>query len=31
MEHWCDHPWGSSPLGYVAMRRYDTSRKDGGT
>ena len=28
MEHWCDHPRGSSPLGYVAMRRYDTSRKE---
>ena len=26
MEHSCDHPGGSSPLGYVAMRRYDTSR-----
>ena len=26
MEHWCDHPQGASPLGYVAMLRYDTSR-----
>ncbi len=26
MEHWCDHPKGASPLGYVAMLRYDTSR-----
>ena len=26
MEHWCDHPKGASPLGYVAMMRYDTSR-----
>lgn len=25
MEHWCDHPQGASPLGYTAMRRYDTS------
>jgi uncharacterized protein len=25
MEHWCDHPGGASPLGYTAMRRYDTS------
>jgi ankyrin repeat protein len=24
MEHWCDHPRGASPLGYVAMLRYDT-------
>ncbi len=27
MEHWCDHPKGASPLGYVAMLRYDTSRR----
>jgi len=27
MEHWCDHPRGASPLGYVAMLRYDTSRR----
>lgn len=26
MLHWCDHPQGASPLGYVAMLRYDTSR-----
>jgi ankyrin repeat protein len=26
MEHWCDHPKGTSPLSYVAMLRYDTSR-----
>jgi uncharacterized protein len=26
MERWCDHPKGASPLGYVAMMRYDTSR-----
>ena len=26
MEHWCDHPNGASPLSYVAMLRYDTSR-----
>ena len=26
MEHWCDHPKGASPLGYLAMLRYDTSR-----
>lgn len=26
MEHWCDHPQGASPLAYVAMLRYDTSR-----
>lgn len=26
MERWCDHPRGVSPLGYVAMLRYDTSR-----
>ena len=26
MEHWRDHPMGASPLGYVAMLRYDTSR-----
>ena len=25
MEHWCDHPRGASPLGYTAMRRFDTS------
>lgn len=26
MRNWCDHPWGASPLGHVAMLRYDTSR-----
>jgi ankyrin repeat protein len=26
MANWCDHPRGTSPLGYVAMMRYDTSR-----
>ena len=26
MQHWCDHPRGTSPLGYVAMLRYDTAR-----
>lgn len=26
MLHWCDHPHGASPLGYVAMARYDTAR-----
>ena len=26
MSHWCDHPTGASPLGYVAMLRYDTAR-----
>lgn len=26
MEHWCDHPLGANPLGYVAMLRYDTTR-----
>ena len=26
MERWCDHRRGASPLGYVAMMRYDTSR-----
>jgi ankyrin repeat protein len=25
MEHWCDHPRGAYPLGYVAMLRYDTA------
>ncbi len=25
MRNWCDHPRGVSPLGYVAMLRYDTS------
>jgi ankyrin repeat protein len=26
MANWCDHPQGASPLGYVAMMRYDTAR-----
>jgi len=26
MRNWCDHQLGASPLGYVAMLRYDTSR-----
>jgi ankyrin repeat protein len=26
MTQWCDHPLGASPLNYVAMMRYDTSR-----
>lgn len=26
MEHWWDHPRGASPLGYVAMLRYDTAQ-----
>ena len=25
LEHWRDHPEGASPLGYVALARYDTS------
>lgn len=25
MENWCDHPMGASPLGYVAMNRFDTA------
>ncbi len=25
MTNWCDHPEGASPLGYVAMMRYDTA------
>jgi ankyrin repeat protein len=27
MGGWCDHPLGASPLGYVAMLRYDTGRR----
>lgn len=27
MEHWCDHPKGASPLGYVAMLRFDARRR----
>ena len=26
MEHWVDHPKGASPLGYVAMLRFDSAR-----
>jgi ankyrin repeat protein len=26
MEHWRDHPQGASPLGYLAMLPFDTSR-----
>lgn len=26
LRHWRDHPLGASPLGYVAMLRYDTAR-----
>lgn len=26
LRNWCDHQRGASPLGYVAMLRYDTSR-----
>jgi len=26
LTHWCDHPRGASPLGYVAMMRFDTVR-----
>jgi hypothetical protein len=26
MEHWVGHPAGVSPLGYVAMLRYDSTR-----
>lgn len=26
MEHWCDHPNGASPLGYMAMLRFDHGR-----
>jgi uncharacterized protein len=25
LQHWMDHPKGASPLGYVAMARYDTT------
>ncbi len=25
LQHWRDHPKGASPLGYVAMARYDTA------
>lgn len=26
MEHWCDHRGGASPLGYMAMLRFDARR-----
>ena len=26
MEHWCDHPKGATPLGYIAMLRFDSKR-----
>ncbi len=26
LEHWCDHPRGATPLGYVAMLRFDAER-----
>jgi uncharacterized protein len=26
MEHWCDHPKGADPLGYMAMLRFDSRR-----
>ncbi len=26
LQGWCDHPRGATPLGYVAMMRYDTMR-----
>jgi ankyrin repeat protein len=26
LEHWCDHPRGASPLGYIAMLRFDAER-----
>jgi hypothetical protein len=26
LEHWCDHPRGATPLGYVAMLRFDAPR-----
>lgn len=26
LRHWCDHRGGASPLGYLAMLRYDTMR-----
>lgn len=26
LEHWCDHPRGTTPLGYVAMLRFDAPR-----
>lgn len=26
MEHWCDHRLGATPLGYIAMLRFDADR-----
>lgn len=26
LRHWCDHPGGASPLGYMAMLRFDARR-----
>jgi len=26
MEHWCDHRLGATPLGYIAMLRFDAKR-----
>jgi hypothetical protein len=26
MEHWCDHRRGATPLGYIAMLRFDAAR-----
>jgi hypothetical protein len=26
LEHWCDHPRGAEPLGYIAMLRFDSRR-----
>ena len=26
LDHWCDHPRGASPLGYIAMLRFDAAR-----
>jgi ankyrin repeat protein len=26
LEHWCDHPRGATPLGYIAMLRFDAER-----
>lgn len=25
LQNWCDHPLGASPIGYLAMARYDTA------
>lgn len=26
LEHWCDHPRGATPVGYIAMLRFDAER-----